>query len=610
MTPPHSTEHPRTLRLTVLGSGTSMGVPTVGCECAVCRSTNPRDKRTRASILLSYSGRNVVIDTTPDFRYQALRAGLKRLDAILFTHGHADHILGLDDVRPFNLKQQAPLPVYAAQETLDTLQRTFAYIFDSRPTLSTVPSLTLHRIDGPLALHGLRITPIAAAHGDMGVLGFRFGRAAYLTDFSTIPDSSKELLHNLDDLILDALRYTPHPMHSTIEQSLKLVEELRPKRAWFTHMSHDVSHAAANAELASHHGPTQVRLAYDGLAFNVSLAPHIRVFRKPHEWAMGTRAHGKQVPSVLTIGNFDGLHLGHQKILRAVVDHKNQHVDSSGIAGAVTFDPHPLKLLRPEEAPPMLATLEQRLAGFEQAGLDAAMVLHFDQALSRLSAKEFVLEILVNQLHIKHVLVGANFRFGHRQAGDVQMLKGLGLQFGFTVEVVPPVELDGEVVSSTAIRRALASGDVERAAKLLGRPYVLSGKIVTGSGIGSKELVPTLNLAPDQECLPRNGVYVTETTLESETFPSVTNIGHRPTVRHAAHSPAHAADAPHPAPPTIETHLLDFQRAQRAGRIELHFLSRLRDEQKFPNLDALRQQIHSDIESARQSFRHRSLTLT
>lgn len=582
------TGSPRTLRLTVLGSGTSMGVPTVGCECAVCRSTNPHDKRTRASVLLSFNGRNVVIDTTPDFRYQALRAGLKRLDAVVFTHGHADHILGLDDVRPFNLKQQAPLPVFGSEETLATLRRTFSYIFDSRPSLSTIPSLTLHRIDGPLDVHGLRLTPIPAAHGDMSVLGFRFGRAAYLTDFSTVPESSKALLRDLDDLILDALRYTPHPMHSNIEQSLKLLQELKPRRAWFTHMSHDVSHAVATAELEAHPGPSQVRLAYDGLSFDVPLQPGMRVFRSPHEWAVGTRSDGKQTASFLTIGNFDGLHLGHQKILRNVVEHKDAANEKGEhlLAGVVTFDPHPLKLLRPAEAPAMLATMEQRLAGFEQAGMDAAMVLRFDESLSRLSAKEFVLDILVNQLCVRHVLVGANFRFGHRQAGDVQMLKGLGHQFGFTVEVVPPVELDGAVVSSTEVRKALYAGNVERAAMLLGRPFTLSGPLVKGTGTGSKQLVPTLNLDPAQECLPENGVYVTETALETEVFPSVTNIGTRPTLDGAKLS--------------VETHLLDFNREVTAGLLEVRFLARLREEKKFPSLDALREQILADIARARE----------
>jgi phosphoribosyl 1,2-cyclic phosphate phosphodiesterase len=253
------------LRLTVLGSGTSMGVPTIGCDCLVCRSSDPRDNRTRPSLLLSYNGRNVVVDTTPDFRAQALRVGLKRLDAVLLTHAHADHILGLDDIRPFNLLQKAVLPVYGSPETLETVQRTFAYIFDSTPTHSTLPGVRLHPIRGPFDLFGLRVIPIPAMHGPMPVLGFRFGPAAYLTDFSTVPRESLRLLRGLDLFILDALRFAPHPMHSNVEQSLALVDRLRPARAYFTHIAHDLAHAETNARLPAH-----VQLAYDGLSIEVN----------------------------------------------------------------------------------------------------------------------------------------------------------------------------------------------------------------------------------------------------------------------------------------------------------------------------------------------------
>jgi phosphoribosyl 1,2-cyclic phosphate phosphodiesterase len=254
------------LRLTVLGSGTSMGVPTLGCHCRVCDSTDPRDKRLRPSVLLSREGRNVVIDTTPDFRYQALRAKVDRLDAVIFTHGHADHIMGLDDIRPYNLKQRGAVPIYATTDTLKILRRQFAYIFEDVLPESTVPLIELRTIGGPFTVEGIDIIPIPAMHGSLPVLGFRFGKAAYLTDFSFVPDSSKVLLESLDEFILDALRYVPHPTHSTVDQSLALVRELRPKRAWFTHMCHDLSHAATNAKL-----PENVQLAYDGLQFEVEL---------------------------------------------------------------------------------------------------------------------------------------------------------------------------------------------------------------------------------------------------------------------------------------------------------------------------------------------------
>jgi phosphoribosyl 1,2-cyclic phosphate phosphodiesterase len=260
------------LRLTVLGSGTSMGVPTLGCGCRVCCSEDPRDRRTRSSVLLEAAGRSVVIDTTPDFRTQALRERLGRLDAVVYTHGHADHILGLDDIRPYNLKQKSKIPLFASPETLAILRRTFAYIFDDPMTpFSTLPSIHLNPIDGPFDPFGapgrrIEMVPVPARHGPIEVLGFRVGRLAYLTDFSSIPEESKALLGGLDDLILDALRHTPHPMHSTVQQSLALVEELRPRRAWFTHIAHELSHEETNRSL-----PENVNLAYDGLSFEVPL---------------------------------------------------------------------------------------------------------------------------------------------------------------------------------------------------------------------------------------------------------------------------------------------------------------------------------------------------
>lgn len=241
-----------------------MGVPTLGCHCSVCTSTDARDKRTRPSVLLEYEGRCVLIDTTPDFRYQALRTHLQRLDAVLFTHGHADHVLGLDDIRPFNAKQGAPIPIYGSAETLETLRRQFSYIFDPNFTVSSLPQVLLHEVDAAIDLFGVKFIPVPALHGPLSVLGYRFGSAAYLTDFSAVPDASKEQLRNLDHFILDALRYRPHPMHSTVEQSLALVAELKPAHAWFTHICHDLGHAETNAKL-----PAGVQLAYDGLQFEV-----------------------------------------------------------------------------------------------------------------------------------------------------------------------------------------------------------------------------------------------------------------------------------------------------------------------------------------------------
>ncbi len=237
-----------------------MGVPTIGCRCGVCQSTDPRDQRTRPSLLVRYDSRAVMIDTTPDFRFQVLRAGLDRLDAVLYTHGHADHILGMDDVRAFNIKQREEIPLYADQATLEILRRTFAYVLSPEPAASTVPSVEMREITGPVNLFGVEFKPVPLWHGNMPVLGFRAGGMAYLTDFSEIPEDSFSLLENLDILILDALRDTPHPTHSTVEQSLGLVRKIQPKRAYFTHICHDLPHRATNARLPGH-----VRLAFDTL---------------------------------------------------------------------------------------------------------------------------------------------------------------------------------------------------------------------------------------------------------------------------------------------------------------------------------------------------------
>jgi phosphoribosyl 1,2-cyclic phosphate phosphodiesterase len=252
------------IHITVLGSGTSAGVPTVGCCCEVCRSTDPRDNRLRPSILIRYDGRVVLVDTTPDFRTQALRARIERIDAILLTHSHADHILGLDDVRPYNYRQRQAIPLYAMEDTLRAIRRVFPYAFDPL-TESAVPKLVLHPLDGAsFELFGLEFTPIPLVHGKATILGFRFGTAAYLTDHNDIPEASKEHLHGLDVLFLDALRHRPHPTHSTVERSLKWVEELKPRRAYFTHICHDIEHEKTEGTL-----PSNVHLAYDGLEIDV-----------------------------------------------------------------------------------------------------------------------------------------------------------------------------------------------------------------------------------------------------------------------------------------------------------------------------------------------------
>lgn len=252
------------MKLTFLGTGTSTGVPTLGCHCAVCSSQDPHDSRTRSSLLIEFGARVVVIDTSPDFRQQALREGISRLDAVVFTHTHADHIFGLDDVRVFNIRQKEPIPIFADPPSLEIIRATFKYIFDATYTASQIPRLDPRVIDGPFDLWDLHVVPLRVLHGELPVLGFRFGRAAYITDFSVIPEPVFPLLSGLDVLILDALRQKPHPTHSTVANSLEIVERLRPRRAFFTHIAHELGHEATNATL-----PENVGLAYDGLKLEI-----------------------------------------------------------------------------------------------------------------------------------------------------------------------------------------------------------------------------------------------------------------------------------------------------------------------------------------------------
>jgi phosphoribosyl 1,2-cyclic phosphate phosphodiesterase len=587
------------LQLTILGSGTSMGVPTIGCRCAVCTSSDPHDNRMRTSVLLSRNRQNVLIDTTPDFRSQALRAGIQRLKAVLLTHGHADHVMGFDDLRPLSIGQKRPMPVYANAQTLDIVRRAFSYAFDGKPKVSSVPSVLLKEINGPFELLGVKITPVPLEHGEMEVLGFRFGKGAYLTDFNAVSESSLALLQDLDDLVLDALRDTPHPMHQTVEQALALVAKLKPKRAWFTHIAHDLGHAETNERLRRL-GHCNIHMAYDGLQLEIAVdnstrasAPQVldsgiaglAVFDSAEKWRefYGASSRG----SVLAIGNFDGIHLGHQAILKQAVE---LAAKTGAVATALTFEPSPLKVLRPESAPKRISTPEQRLEWFRAGSVESAVVLPFTIELSKLAPQDFVERILVRELQVRAVLVGENFRFGHKQAGDTTLLRELGRAHGFEVIAIAPVAAHGEIVSSTVIRREIAAGDVTQAGRLLGRPYVLTGEIVGGTGTGRKFTFPTLNLKPDQELLPAPGVYITRTLLAGEAASrrSVTNIGIRPTFNGTAL--------------TVETHLLSFSEEIAPTRIELRFWKRLRSERKFSGPKELRAQIARDIRSADRFF--------
>ena len=317
----------------------------------------------------------------------------------------------------------------------------------------------------------------------------------------------------------------------------------------------------------------------------------LAVLRSTAEWAALYGSSGRR--AVLSVGNFDGLHLGHQKILRQVIERART---LQAIAGVITFDPHPLKVLRPGKAPPMVETMNQRMEQFAAMGLEAALVLRFDRFLAALSPEEFVHGVLVEELKTAAVLVGQNFHFGHRQEGDVDTLTQLGQRFGFSVEIIDPVVIDGEFVSSTGVRSAIAEGRVTDAARLLGRPFSLTGEIIRGAGRGATVLFPTLNLAPEQELLPKVGVYATETRVDGRVYRSATNVGFRPTFDGTLLG--------------VESHLFDFSRELTKGRLEVRFWERLRDERKFSGPAELRAQIAADLRETRDYFRRRDAAAT
>ncbi len=250
---------------TFLGTGTSVGIPMLGCRCEVCRSTNPRNNRYRCSVLISSPTGNILIDTSPELRLQLLREQVERIDAVLFTHAHADHLHGIDDLRPFPNFTGHPVPLYCTAEVETRIREGFSYAFDPelKPTSGYLPKLTINRIALlPFEVAGERITPILLEHASTPVLGFRIANVAYCTDVSHIPDASWPLLEGLDVLVLDALRYKPHPSHFCINEALEVVARVRPRRAYFTHITHDLDHDVVNSQL-----PPNVELAYDGLKF-------------------------------------------------------------------------------------------------------------------------------------------------------------------------------------------------------------------------------------------------------------------------------------------------------------------------------------------------------
>lgn len=255
-------------RVTLLGTGTSHGVPMIGCTCPVCQSADPRDRRLRPSIAVQVDGGpTVLVDTGTDLRQQALTYGLTRVDAILYTHSHADHVMGLDEVRRFNALSGGALPAYADERTAADIRRTFAYVFEPpQEKGGGIPQIDLRVVDGPFAVGSLPIVPVPVLHGSRPILGYRFGELAYLTDCSAIPDTSWPLLDGVNVLIIDALRRRPHPTHFSLDQAAEAARRIGARQTWFTHIAHDLGHAATNATL-----PDGMALAYDGLVLDVDV---------------------------------------------------------------------------------------------------------------------------------------------------------------------------------------------------------------------------------------------------------------------------------------------------------------------------------------------------
>jgi phosphoribosyl 1,2-cyclic phosphate phosphodiesterase len=251
------------MKVTILGTGTSTGVPSIGCECETCTSDDPRDKRLRVSVLVEHDGQTVLVDTSSDFRQQALRHRLKRLDAVLITHCHADHIFGLDDIRPLNFRHGA-LGVYANERAWKDIRRIFQYVFEPSHFGGGLPQVVAHTVvaGAPFSLsRDLRVLPLEVIHGRLPVVAYRFNDFAYATDLNEIPPATMEALRGLDTLVLDCLRINrAHPTHLTLEHSLRFIEELKPRRAYLTHIAHDIKHARDSALL-----PAGVEFAYDGL---------------------------------------------------------------------------------------------------------------------------------------------------------------------------------------------------------------------------------------------------------------------------------------------------------------------------------------------------------
>ncbi len=252
------------MKLRILGSGTSTGVPIIGCDCAVCSSGKIRNQRTRASALFTVGTKNLLVDTSIDFRAQALAVGIKHIDGVLFTHSHADHIHGIDDLRAFNFMQKSSIPCFGNAATMDRIETIFDYIFTHKEGDGWKPKLELNRVDKNFTVAGVEVTPLPVEHGRGSVMGYRIGEVAYVTDCSSIPDGTKKLLEGLELIVIGALRHEPHPTHFTIGEAIRATQELKPKRTVLTHLGHNIDYDLDGGEL-----PGGVEFAYDGMELSI-----------------------------------------------------------------------------------------------------------------------------------------------------------------------------------------------------------------------------------------------------------------------------------------------------------------------------------------------------
>ena len=565
----------------MLGSGTSHGVPMIGCECATCRSTDPARSRARGASVLHSDRRRTVGADRHDHRSCARRRSrttCTRVDAILYTHSHADHVMGLDEVRRFNVLQKSAIPCYGDERTLRDLRRIYSYIFDPDDAARRrhAAGRAVRASAGEFCIGPATFVPVPLMHGSRRILGYRIGSFAYLTDCSAIPG---RVVAAADAacrrVILDALRERPHPTHLSLSRGARASSSgWRRQRAYFTHMCHDLPHAATCARL-----PAGVELAYDGLAFEIDLVMQVIHYPddpRPPRWHQ----------PVLALGNFDGMHRGHLKIIERV----RRGADERGAtAMAMTFDPASVEDRQARQSAAAADDQSAEARGVDRAGMHGVAIVRFTPELALWDPETFVRTVLVEWLHVAEVWVGANFLFGHDRAGNFSMLRSLGARYGFRAEKIDPVRYKDFVVSSTRIRRLVSEGRVDEAGALLGHHYAIDGSVVHGQQRGRGLGFPTANLCTENELIPPRGVYATTATLDG-------------VVVSVDHEYRQAADVRERRRERHRDPRARFRQGPLRRELRLGFVQRLRDEKRFDGVEALKTQIEADRGAARASL--------